>query len=78
MALIQTYYCPKCQREDAGFTSSAGSECIVCDKCRAEQNELARERHFEVLSLLTMEERLRKVEEWIYDYRSRPRSPMRF
>lgn len=41
----------------------------ICSKCDKKQKQLKREAHFKFLDSLTVEQRLRKVEEWIYDYK---------
>ena len=41
----------------------------LCPKCKTKLKALERKKHFEFLDSLPIEARLRKVEEWIYDYK---------
>lgn len=40
----------------------------ICPACKKVDEAQKREAHFKMLDGLTIEERLRRVEEWIYDY----------
>ena len=50
-----------------------------CGACRKRDLDALRKAHFDELATMPMEERLRRVEEWIYDYKPHvPLSEMRF
>ena len=40
----------------------------VCSDCKQAKEDKARKEHFDALDKLSINDRLRKVEEWIYDY----------
>jgi hypothetical protein len=50
----------------------------ICGACKAREIDLARIEHFAKLDALPIEERLRRIETWIYDYRPQYVSPPRF
>lgn len=58
-----TYSCNVCGKSFVGGMSQR-----TCNGCRDIKKAELRKEHFANLDLLSMEERLRKVEEWIYDY----------
>ena len=66
--------CPQCKHKYQPVHASGsaiGSGCPICTKAEVEAKEIA---HFAALDELTMEERIRKIEKWIYNYKP-PRDP---
>jgi len=68
--------CPQCKEVYTPMFasgSSVSSGCPYCAKAKALSKE---EKHFAELDALSMEERVRRVEKWIYNYKPRrdPRS----
>jgi len=56
--------CPTCNKVWQGGKSASSSHSQECADCIAAK----RREYFKSLDKLTTEERLRKIEEWIYDY----------
>lgn len=69
MALVTTRNCITCHESFA-----AVNEQVECNNCINAAKIALREKHFSELDNMTLEERLRRIEEWIYDYRA-PISP---
>ena len=67
--------CGKCWRKAVGSGRPAPTICPECDKKEKDQK---RREHFHGLDGLSLEERIRKIEEWIYDYRPSKTGPMIF
>ncbi len=69
MAYVEIKYCPKCKEGKATFTSFAGGQpSDVCDECGVNNITDERKKHFEKLDNLSISERIRRLEEWVYDY----------
>jgi len=69
MAIVTTRNCITCHESFA-----AVNEQRECNNCKNAAKIALREKHFDELDNMTLEERLRRVEEWIYDYQA-PISP---
>ncbi len=69
MALVTTRNCTTCNESFA-----AVNEQIECTNCQTAAKVALREKHFEALDNMTIEQRLRLVEGWIYNYQT-PRDP---
>ncbi len=74
MAILEMIYCSSC-RQKKMETRSPQDYSTVCNECREAKRKKERNKHFEELDALTAEERLRKVEEWIYDRRQKIANP---
>jgi hypothetical protein len=68
MAFITMITCTKCHKEKQ-VTCGSGQTKTVCNRCAAKEADRKRREHFGSLDGLTIEERLRKLEEWVYNYR---------
>lgn len=68
MAIIVNCSC-KCGKKWRSMIGSGQPPLTECQECRDKRLDIVRQAHFEKLDSLSMEERLRKVEEWIYDYK---------
>lgn len=75
MACIQleTYICTVCKEEKTEYVEHFHDH--ICKECRDILVDKERREYFEALDKLSMEERIRKIEELIYDYEP-PRNPM--
>jgi Zn finger protein HypA/HybF involved in hydrogenase expression len=60
--------CIECGHEYFPVRSGFG-EWSGCPQCKARADKLAEEKHFAELDNLSLEERLRRVEKWIYHYK---------
>jgi hypothetical protein len=73
MAIIQQIFCTVCKTPKQEMVGSGQRTPNVCSDCRSREATKKRGEHFATLDQLPIEDRLRRIEEWIYDYRS-PRS----
>ena len=69
----ETYTCKVCKQDKTEYVEHFHDH--ICSECKKELVDNERREYFEALDKLSMEERLRKIEEWIYDYEP-PRNPM--
>ena len=67
--------CSECKEE---YNSTIDDLENLCLDCKMEIEGSKREKHFRELDKLTLEERVRKIEEWIYDYKPIHVRPPRF
>ena len=68
MAMI-VYTCVVCGRKGQIAVSSGCVAPSLCTGCKKLESDCTRREHFHGLDGLTVEERLRKIERWIYDYK---------
>ena len=61
--------CNKCGNKFQTMVNSGMSAPDLCDECQKEKEDIQRREYFHGLDGLTIEERLRRIEEWIYDYK---------
>lgn len=61
--------CSLCGDDFTAVRGAGQPTPTVCGKCLIKEESKKRRLHFSGLDGLTIEERLRKIEEWIYDYR---------
>lgn len=73
MALIRTIKCIKC-----GKTNYIYNNGEVCYECGYIETKKQKDNYFRLLDELSMEDRVRKIEEWIYDYKPPRTEPMVF
>jgi hypothetical protein len=65
MAFLRTFVCETCKET---VTESQGNEIVLkCIKCVDDEKNTDRKYHFKKLDALTMEQRIRNIEEWIYE-----------
>jgi len=69
MALVVEFVCSKCNKHSQMAIGCGSPTPTVCNSCNRIQSERLRRQYFSGLDGLTIEERLRNIEEWIYDYR---------
>lgn len=61
-------YCPKCKKKNQEFSRYPGHFNNICDNCVIEEKALKKANYIDALKAKSTEERLRKIEEWIYDH----------
>lgn len=70
MAYLTDVFCTECQQTKQTIVGSNGPRYhSVCSECQTILDKQERDTHFTALDKLTLEERLRKIEEWTYDYK---------
>lgn len=70
---FKKYTCQKCGEVKEHHTTNF--YISVCPYCERKDVEKKEREYFEALDSLSMEERIRKIEKWIYDYKP-PSNPM--
>jgi len=67
MALLTTIKCRSCSKtKHVSYNPSDGAPSI-CDQCEAEEKAKIKTKYLEKLSFKTLEQRVRLIEEYIYD-----------
>jgi len=64
MARLENWVCMECQTTQY----SSVPKNRVCSKCKAKGNEQKEREYFQHIDSLTIEERLREIEKWIYNH----------
>lgn len=67
MAWIETITCVRCKKTKNITVGSQSRFRTICNECEATKYHEKKQKHFEELDRLTIEERLRKIEGVIYD-----------
>ena len=78
MAYQTTITCRECGKNKQVIVPSSGGYVSECGECKAKIEQEMRDRHFAELDALSLEERIRRIEEWIYDYKPTHVPPPRF
>jgi hypothetical protein len=78
MALVSQITCEGCGVTTHVSHSPAEGRPKTCHACRGKEAASVRDQHLAELASLPIEERLRSVEAWIYDYRPQWVPPPRF
>ncbi|MHA1835987.1 MAG: hypothetical protein ACTSYQ_03565 [Candidatus Odinarchaeia archaeon] len=78
MAYSQLIWCHKCDKSAHIVVAAGRPTPSVCGQCAAKEQVAKEEKHFAELDKLPMEERLRRVEKWIYHYKPTHVSPPRY
>lgn len=69
MAYIETFICRTCLKNVQGAIGSGQTTPTQCHSCKSKESDDKRAQFLKGLEALTIEERLKKVEAWIYDYK---------
>lgn len=69
MAYLKPSFCDKCGSHYQACISAGFEPPKMCYDCQAVEDAAARKEYFANLDKLSIEERIRKIEEWIYNYR---------
>lgn len=75
MAFITSMYCGRCSQTKSVTIGSGSTTPQICHECTVIEAKEKEESHFKELDKLSHEERIRKIEKWIYHYKP-PTSPM--
>lgn len=67
MAYNTVIVCLACDKEKNVTVSSGGLSPNICKDCRAAKEKDAKQKHFEELDQMTLEQRIRRIEEILYD-----------
>jgi len=67
MAYVTDWTCRKCRKPQY----SAVPRDYTCSACEMEKKDRDRREYFGRIDALTVEERLREVEEWIYEHKQK-------
>jgi len=78
MAYLEHRFCLNCNTHNQPFTMVQDIKKYACDVCEEKTIVNARVNHFKALDNLTVKQRIRKIEEWIYDFRPTYINPPRF
>ena len=78
MAYHTTITCIECGKNKNIIVSSAGEYPTQCRECQDKEAYRQRKEYFAELDKLPPEERVRKIEQWIYEYRPTYVPPPRF
>jgi len=65
MVCIRHMICTECKKEFMGDVHSSNP---VCSNCTETKLQIKKESHFKFLDSLTIEQRIRKIEEWQYNF----------
>lgn len=69
MALLINITCLTCGKESQECIGAGLPAPNICSECRQAEEDLKRRIHLHGLEVLTLTERIRKLEEWAYDYK---------
>ena len=67
MAMVVYHRCTKCHQYKQTSTQSGAPHPLMCYKCSSELKSNKREEYLEALDGLTIEQRIRNIEELLYD-----------
>ena len=68
MARFERMYCRVCDQTKNVCISAGETYRSMCHECEMKQNEDEKTKYLNGLKVLTIEERILKIEEWIYDH----------
>jgi len=69
MAVMVPSYCSTCRKDFTAILNSGEAIPNKCPFCKDIQEDVKRKSYFSGLDTLSIEERLCRIEEWIYDYK---------
>jgi len=80
MALCRTIMCTKCgQKKDVWFSASDFGPPKTCGTCDQQARDASKQADLDALAALSVEARLAKIENWIYEHRrNHPRREVTF
>ena len=77
MAVSIQIVCSVCKEERYVTYSARGYPPSICSACKQKEEDSKRTSHLEKLKTLPIEERIERIEQWIYDYKP-PKGPTIF
>jgi len=72
MAQMSTIHCTSCGKSKEVNYSSGSPPPSICSDCKEAEEAAKKEKHLTELSALPIEERLAKIEKWMYKHRKVP------
>lgn len=69
MAFLTEMYCIKCHTKKQVTVGSGQCPSNICPECRNKEESEKRAIYLKGLEALTLEERIKKIEAWTYDYK---------
>ena len=69
MAYMTNIHCMECGENKTVAVGAGQVPELICGACQGLKDAERREEYFASLDKLPLEERIRKIEEWIYEYR---------
>jgi hypothetical protein len=69
MALQVNGFCRKCEKSFTTLIGSGQATPNICPKCEHIETDKKTDEYFATLDSLTLSQRVRKLEEWIYNYK---------
>jgi len=69
MALLGIIMCKACSLEKEVMYSPSQGKPTICSQCKKAKEEKAKQEYLDKLATLPIEQRIRAIEEWIYDYK---------
>jgi len=78
MAICRNITCKCCCQEREVWTSASDQQPEICHQCAAIEADNKKKLALVEIAKLTIEQRLARIEEWIYDYKPQYVPPPRF
>ena len=75
MAVCRNIVCSKCHQEREVWFSAADYPPDVCYECIAAESVAKKKQALAEIAALPIEQRMARIEEWIYDYKPQYVSP---
>jgi hypothetical protein len=73
MVYMQDITCSVCGKQTQESVGAGRVATFVCSECHSKEVAKKRREHFAKLDAMFIEDRIRRIEKWIYDYKP-PRS----
>lgn len=70
MALTKRAICQECKKETTIIIDFTKKNNSICPACTLKANEQAKQEYLNELKMLSIEERLARIEKWLYKYES--------
>lgn len=78
MSLCRTITCSRCGQEREVWFSASNGLPSVCHDCLSDEAAAKKKQALAELAALPIEQRIARIEEWIYDYKPQYVPPPRF
>ena len=71
MAFRKQIFCPECKTHTEIIVGSGQQSTfmLICDSCREDELKTKKQKHLAGLKVLSIEERISKLEEWTYHHK---------
>ena len=67
MALLTTIHCSQCKTDQQVMVATGHCEPDICHECDSKNTKKKKDDYLRELTEFSLEERIAKIEEWIYD-----------